>query len=81
MNKRKDHISRVYRRVSENPKPVVNTVFGEEHVMVTKYCPKCKTVHPLDNFYFESKRDLKNKNENDPKSRRKYCIPCYDETY
>ena len=77
-NRRKHHTPRVARRVSINPKPIVNTVFGPETITPTKFCTKCSILQPLDNFYVVPNFTKKNLDENDPKSRRKNCCICYD---
>ena len=79
LNKRKAHVPRVHRKVSRNPIPYINTVEGPMHVIVTKHCNRCRTVQPINNFYFKSNRDSKKFDENDARSRRHICIPCWDE--
>lgn len=80
MDKRTDHISRVYRKVSTDPKPLINTINGPAYIMISKHCQSCKTMQPLNNFYFisESKMKKYGYDENDAKSRENICITCWD---
>ncbi len=80
MNKRIHHISRVYRKVSDDPIPLINTIYGTEHVVVSKHCQSCRTMQPLNNFYFISKSKIEKYgyDENDVRSRENICITCWD---
>ena len=79
MNKRTNHISRVHRKVSTNPMPLIHTIDGPAHIMILKHCQSC-TMQPLDNFYFISKSKMKKYgyHENDVRSRENICITCWD---
>jgi hypothetical protein len=78
-HRRKEHVPRVNRRISADPMPKINTIEGEKCVMVMKPCKKCKSYQPINNFYFKSLKFRKKFDDNDPRSRRTYCAPCWDE--
>lgn len=79
MNRRKHNTARVYRKVSEDPRPLINTVEGPMYILIPKHCKSCKTVQPLDNFYFKSFGKRKKYEDTDPRSRENECIVCWDE--
>jgi hypothetical protein len=79
-HRRKENVPVVCRKVSRNQMPTINTIEGEKRVVILKPCKKCKTFQPINNFYFKSKKFAQKYGENDLRSRRVYCAPCWDET-
>ena len=49
------------------------------YILIPKHCKSCKTVQPLDNFYFKSFGKRKKYEDTDPRSRENECIVCWDE--
>ena len=78
-HRRKENVPVVCRKTSRNQMPSINTIDGVKRVVILKPCRKCKTFQPINNFYFKSKKFAKKYGENDVRSRRTYCAPCWDE--
>jgi hypothetical protein len=78
--RRKENVPVVNRMISRNQMPKINTIEGKKHVMILKSCKKCRSFQPINNFYFKSKKFAQRYDENDIRSRRTYCVSCWDET-
>ena len=79
--RRRENIPVVHRKISRDPMPKINTIEGEQRVMILKGCNSCKTFQPINNFYFisASKRKKYGYDDNDPRSRENDCCYCWDE--
>lgn len=80
-HRRRENIPVVHRKISHDPMPKINTIEGEQRVMILKSCRKCKSFQPINNFYCKSasKRKVRGYDDNDPKSLENICVVCWDE--